>query len=87
MNYKASIGDHPPTLNIFKPIIALIRPKASGLSSRYQGGRVTGKRQDRDKMGTRQRQNRDKTGIRWGQDRVGARQGKNRDKTETRYCI
>ena len=50
------------------------RPKASGSSSRFQGGGVTGKGQDRDKIKTRQ--GRDKT--RQGQDRD--RQGKDRDK-------
>ena len=40
------------------------RPKASGSSSRFQGEGVTGKGQDNDKIGMRQRQDRDKTGTR-----------------------
>ena len=40
------------------------RPKASGSSSRFQGGGVTGKGQDRDAVRTRQRQDRDKIGTR-----------------------
>ena len=36
------------------------RPKASGSSSRVQGGGVTGKGQDRDEIGTRQGRERDK---------------------------
>ena len=45
------------------------RPKASGSSSRFQGGGVTGKGQDRDEIKTRQGQDRDKTGTRQGHDR------------------
>ena len=44
------------------------RPKASGSSSRFQGGGVTGKGQDRDEIKTRQGQDRDKTGTRQGKD-------------------
>ena len=45
------------------------RPKASGSSSRFQGGGVTGKGQDRDDIKTRQGQDRDKRGTRQGRDR------------------
>ena len=47
----------------------ITRPKASGSSSRFKVGGVTGKGQDRDKTGTRQEQDRDKTGTRQGHDR------------------
>ena len=40
------------------------RPKASGSSSRFQGGGVTGKGQDRDEINTRQGRDKDKTGAR-----------------------
>ena len=40
-------------------IIVNTRPKASGSSSRFQGGGVTGKGQNRDKIGT----SRDKTPV------------------------
>ena len=49
------------------------RPKASGSSSRFQGGGVTGKGQDRDEIKTRQGQERDKTRKRQGQDKRGGR--------------
>ena len=45
------------------------RPKASGSSSRVQGGGVTGKGQDRDEIKARQGQDRDKTRKRQGRDR------------------
>ena len=51
------------------------RPKASGSSSRFQGEGVTGKRQDRDKIKTRQGQDRDKRGTRQGRDRDKINEG------------
>ena len=46
-------------------IIVNTRPKASGLSSRFQGrGGVTGKGQDRDKIGTRHQLVREGGGVR-----------------------
>ena len=54
------------------------RPKASGSSSRFQGGRCkrlrTRQGQDRDEIGTRQGQDRNKTGIKQGQDKEGGGQ-------------
>jgi hypothetical protein len=53
-------------------IIVNTRPKASGSSSRFQGGGVTGKGQYRDKIGT----SRDKTPVgkgRWGVREHGLR--------------
>ena len=50
-------------------MLNMTRPKASGSSSRFQGGEVTGKVQDRDEIKTRQGQDRDKRGTRQGRDR------------------
>ena len=51
-------------MNTIQFIINVVtRPKASGSSSRFQGGGVTGKGQDRDKTGTRQGQNKLKIGV------------------------
>ena len=55
--------------------IIRIRPKASGSSSRFQGGGVPGYGQDRDKTGTRQGQDRDKSGARQRKDRDKIREG------------
>ena len=58
-------------------IVRNTRRKASGSSSRFQGGGglgTIGKGQNREKVGRRQGQYKDKT---------GARQGKDRDKIST----
>ena len=49
----------------------ITRPKASGSSSRFQGGGVTGKGQERDKIMTRQGQDRFKTRKSQRQDNGG----------------
>ena len=59
------------------------RPKASGSSSRFQGG---GRGNIRDKTVTRQSQDKEKTGTRQKQDRDKSEtiQGQDKEKTGTR---
>ena len=55
-------GQHSK-VNLSHRIISRTRPKASGSSSRFKGGGVTGKGQDRDKTGTRQGHDRGFRGL------------------------